>query len=217
MSWLLLILWILLYFLLFIFSFILLVLVFPLTLSVTSKVDGLDYEGKFSFDVIMGLIGGTIFFSPEENIFKLRLASIPVYSTDLKEAEKEPEKKPEEKPEELSRSRDYRTSINLLGPLKRLIKSVVGRIKLRRFDLNVKSGLSDPYTSGMIFGVIFPVIEIIKLCFPVASISIIPVFIEERFSALLDSAINMRLILFVVPVLRFFFSKEFRAYRRFGR
>jgi hypothetical protein len=187
--------------------------VFPLTLSVTSKVDGLDYEGKFSFGVIMGLIRGTIFFSPEENIFKLRLASIPVYSANLKEAEKEPEKKPEGP----SRSRDYRTSINLLGPLKRLIKSIVGRIKLRRFDLNMKAGLSDPYTSGMIFGVIFPVIEIIKLCFPVASISIIPVFIKERFSALLDSAISMRLILFVVPVLRFFFSKEFRAYRRSGR
>jgi hypothetical protein len=69
----------------------------------------------------------------------------------------------------------------------------------------------------MLFGVIFPIIEMIKLRFPIASISITPIFIEETFYAFVESVISMRLILFVLPVIRFLLSKEFRAYRKSRR
>ncbi len=215
MSWLILILRILLYFLLFIITSIVLVLVFPLTLSLSTEVDGFDYEGKFRFSIVLGLISGTLYFNAEENTFGLRLASLPIYRTSLEETEKKPEK--EEEPKEPSPRGDFRSSINLLEPLIKLLRSIINRIKIRRFDLNLKAGLSDPYTSGMVFGITFPIIEMMKLRFPIASISITPIFIEETFYAFVESVISMRLILFVLPVIRFLISKEFRAYRKSRR
>jgi hypothetical protein len=190
-------------------------LVLPLTLSLSTEVDGFDYEGELSFAIILGLITGAIYFSTEQNTFKLRLASLLIYRTSLEETEKEREK--EEEPKEPSPRGDFRSSINLVEPLIKLLRSIINRIKIRRFDLNLKAGLSDPYTSGMVFGVIFPIVEMIKLRTPILSINITPIFIEETFYAFFESVISMRLILFVLPVIRFLLSKEFRAYRKSRR
>lgn len=215
MSWL--VLRFLFIFLLSIFILILLILVFPLKLSVISEVTGFNYKGELSFGLILGLISGTMFFSLEENALRLRLSSVPVYRASLGNKGKESGKALEEKPIKKPGVRIIGSSFNLLKPLSCLVKSMFKMIKLGKFELNLTAGLSDPYTSGMIFGTIFPMLEVIKLRFPAASIRVTPIFIEDTFNALLDTRINIRPILFTVPLLRFFFNKEFSAYRKSRR
>jgi hypothetical protein len=76
------------------------------------------------------------------------------------------------------------------------------------------AGLSDPYVSGMIFGVVYPVIEMTEMAVPQLSFSLTPVFVEERFYSDVRGNISLRIIRIFATLLRFFLSKEYRAYRR---
>ena len=108
---------------------------------------------------------------PEGGSFKLFVFSIPIFSTiwtgkakepEVKKIEeKEPDEKPIDKPKK--RKRDFRI---LIKPIKRLFDSLIRIIKVKRLDVNLITGLSDPYISGLIFGVVFPFIEMMKIYFP---------------------------------------------------
>ncbi|MBD3204957.1 hypothetical protein GF319_01275 [Candidatus Bathyarchaeota archaeon] len=215
MSWLLLVLRLILYFLLLIITLILLILVFPLTLSGKAELDGIHYRGEFNFGILLGFLNGIIYFSEDESYFRMRVASISVFKSPLES--EEVEEKTEEKTDKKKRSGDFGSFRRLIDPGLKLLRSMLRRIRFTRFNLRIRAGISDPYTSGMIFGVIFPLVEIIKVRFPDASINLTPVFIENTFFGFLDTKLSIRLILLVYPLIRFFTSKEFRAYRRSRR
>ena len=215
MSWLLLVLRLLLYFLIFIITLILLVLVFPLTLSGKAELDGIHYKGEFNFGVLLGFLGGTIYFSEDESYFRMRVASISVFKSPLER--EEVEEKTEEKTDKKKGKVGFGSFRRLTDPGLRLLRSILRRIRFRQFILRIRAGLSDPYTSGMLFGVIFPIVEIVKVRFPDASINLTPVFIENTFYGFLDTKLSIRLVLLIYPLIRFFTSKEFRAYRRSRR
>lgn len=80
-------------------------------------------------------------------------------------------------------------------------------------DISLVAGVSDPYLSGLTFGIVYILIEAARTFLPFMSLSFTPDFIQNRFVAKVDGRISLRLILFVIPLLRFFFSKEFREYR----
>ena len=87
-------------------------------------------------------------------------------------------------------------------------------IKVKELDVSLITGLSDPYVSVLIFGVVYPFIEMMRIYFPLLSFSLTPVFVEERFSSRVCGSISFRIILFVFPLLRFLLSKEYREYRK---
>jgi len=195
------------YFILFIIAIIFLVTLFPLNVYFLSNTDGLYYDATVDFGVLLNMLYGSVGFGPEGGSFKLWLFSLPVYSTRLVDEE------PDEKPKETKPKRRRNTLI-LFEPLKRLTDSVTRIIKVKKLDVSVTAGLSDPYISGMIFGIAYPVAEMTGIYFPPLSISLTPVFVEETFRTKIDGSTSMRIILFVVPLLRFVLSKEYREYRR---
>lgn len=195
-------------------SIIFLVIFFPLNFSILSNVDGFYYDAKGDFSVLLGLLNGSTELHPEGGSFKLYAFSLPIYSThwtgkEKEPEEKEPDKKPIEKPKK--RKRDLRI---LIKPIKRLFDSSIRIINVKKLDVNLVTGLSDPYVSGLTFGVVYPFIEMMKLYFPLLSFSLTPVFVEERFKSKVCGNISFRIILFVVPLLRFFLSKEYWKYRK---
>jgi len=197
------------YLLVILISIIFLVIFFPLNFSFLSNVDGFYYDAKGDFSVLLGLLNGSTDLHPEGGSFKLYAFSLPIYSTHWTGKEKEPEEKPIDKPKK--RKRDLRI---LIEPIKRLFDSSIRIIKVKKLDVSLITGLSDPYASGLIFGVVFPFIEMMRIYFPLLSFSLTPVFVEERFRSRVCGSISFRIILFVVPLLRFFLSKEYRKYRK---
>lgn len=197
------------YIILFIIAIIFLVTLFPLNVYFLSTIDGFYYDAAVDFGVLLGLLYGSVGFGPEDGSFKLQLFSLPVYSTRWVEEELEPDEEPKD-----TRPRRRRNIRKLYEPLKRLFDSFTRIINVKKLDVSVTAGLSDPYISGLIFGVAYPVVEMTRIYFPPLSFSLTPVFVEERFRSRFDGSISLRIILIVVPLLRFFLSKEYREYRR---
>jgi len=215
------------YLLLFLLTIVFLITLFPLNVSFISNVDGFYYNAKINISVLLGFLNGSTDLHPEGGSFKLSVFSFPIYSTYWTGEEKEPNEKPIDKP----RKRGIRILIEpinrlfdstkrdpkiLIKPIKRLFDSSIHIIKVKKLDVNLITGLSDPYISGLIFGVVFPFIEMMRIYFPLLSISLTPVFVEERFWSRVCGSISFRIILFVVPLLRFVFSEGFREYRKGG-
>ena len=207
------------YLLIFLLTILILITIFPLNISFLSNVDGFYYDAKFNLSILLGLINGSTNLHPEGGSIKLFVFSIPIFSRKWTRKEKESEEKrieekePKEKPIDKPKKRksDFRI---LIKPAKRLFDSIIRVIKVKTLDVSLITGLSDPYISGMIFGVVFPFIEMMKIYFPVLSFSLTPVFVEERFKSRVLGRISFQIILFVVPLLRFFLSKEYREYRK---
>jgi hypothetical protein len=194
------------------------VIFFPFNFSFLSNVDGFYYDAKGDFNVLLGLLSGFADLHPEGGSFKLFVFSIPIFSTiwtgeeepEVKKIEeKELEEKPIDKPKK--RKRDFRI---LIKPIKRLFDTSMHIIKVKELDVSLTTGLSDPYVSGLIFGVVYPFIEMMRIYFPLLSFSLTPVFVEERFRSRVCGSISFRIILFVFPLLRFLLSKEYREYRK---
>lgn len=200
----------LVYIILFIIAIIFLITLFPLNVSFLSTVDGFYYDAAVDFGVLLGLLYGTIGFSSEGGSFKLQLFSFPVYST--RWGKEKP--KQEKEPKKIKSRRSRRNIRKLYEPFKRLFNSFTRIINVKKLDVSVNAGLYDPYISGLIFGVAYPVVEMTRILFPPLSFSLIPVFVEEKLRTRLDGNISLRIILIVVPLLRFFLSQEYREYRR---
>ena len=200
----------LVYIILSIIAIIFLITIFPLNVSFLSTVDGFYYDAIVDFGILLGLLYGTIGFSSEGGSFKLQLFSFPVYSTHW---DKEKPKQ-EKEPKKIKSRRSRRNIRKLYEPIKRLFNSFTRIINVKKLDVSVNAGLSDPYISGLIFGVAYPVVEMTKILFPPLSISMTPVFVDEKLRTRLDGSISLRIILIVVPLMRFFLSKEYREYRR---
>jgi hypothetical protein len=197
------------YFLLILIAIILLVIIFPIHLSTLSRADGLNYWAEIDLSAILGVIHSTINFDSLGGSFKLLVASFPIYTTNWVNEEQKPGK-----PEDEKKQRSRRRFWKLFDPIMKLLKSILSQINVHQLDLNITAGLSDPYFCGLVFGIIYPITEIVRMYLPKGSISITPVFIEERFYGKLVAGISFRMILLIVPFLRFFLSKEFREFRR---
>jgi len=125
----------------------------------------------------------------------------------------------EEKPEKAKQlekpsKRKKRNLTILYKPTKKLFYSVVNIFKIKYLDIKIMAGLSDPYISGIFFGMIYPFVEMLSILFPVVLLTFTPLFVEDRFKSEIDGQISLRIILLIYPLLKFLFSKEFREYRR---
>ena len=196
------------YIVLFIIALIFLVILFPTNIAFQSSIDGIYYDSAVDFGLLLGLLNGSVNFGSEGGSFKLSVFSLPVYRASWTEEEKESEEPEDAKP---SKRRKMR---KLIEPSKRLFNSVTRMIKVHKLDIFVKAGLSDPYISGLIFGFVYPVVEMLKIFFSPLQFYLTPVFVEERFKSDMVGSFSFRIILMVFPLLRFFISREFREYRR---
>ena len=203
----------LLYLLIIPLTIIFLITLFPLNVSFLSNVDGFYYDAKMDIGVLLGLLNGSTDIHPEGGSFKLFVFSFPIYSTKWTREKKDLDEKPFEKTGDKPYKRKRDIWI-IIKPIKRLFDSSMRIINVKKLDVSLIAGLSDPYVSGLIFGVIFPFIEMMRIYFPQFSFSVTPVFVEERFRSRIYGIISFSIILFVVPLLRFVLSDEFREYRK---
>ena len=203
----------LLYLLIIPLTIIFLITLFPLNVSFLSNVDGFYYDAKMDIGVLLGLLNGSTDIHPEGGSFKLFVFSFPIYSTKWTREKKDLDEKPFEKTGDKPYKRKRDIWI-IIKPIKRLFDSSMRIINVKKLDVSLIAGLSDPYVSGLIFGIVFPFIEMMRIHFPQFSFSVTPVFVEERFRSRIYGIISFSIILFVVPLLRFVLSDEFREYRK---
>jgi hypothetical protein len=201
------------YFILSLLGLILLITILPIKIASETNVNGINFNERVEFSILLGFLGGTLYLDMTSGSFQLLLASIPVFSTkwvneeEVKDEEIETKRKPDAK--------KRRNSRLLFGQGKRLLRSLLRRVKLR-LDLDLVAGLSDPYICGLIFGFVYPVIHFIELYCTNCSVSVTPVFTEETFIGRFFFLVQFTPILFVYPLLQFFLSREFRAYLKSG-
>jgi len=208
------------YLLLFFISFVFLVVFFPINFSFQSAVDGLFYDIKVNIGILLGMFNISVRFNHEERFFNFKLFSFSVYKTRLDGEKTESMiESEEEKPEKAKKlekpsKRKKRNLTILYKPTKKLFYSVVNIFKIKYLDIKIMAGLSDPYISGIFFGMIYPFVEMFSILFPVVLLTFTPLFVEDRFKSEIDGQISLRIILLIYPLLKFLFSKEFREYRR---
>jgi hypothetical protein len=168
----------------------------------------------------MGLLKASITFEPGGNLFRLFLFSIPIYTTTIDE---EPEKEEEEKEEKtdyrsiLDRIRSFTSSRGLLQPFVRAMKAILRHIHLRELDARIKVGLPDPFQTGMLCALFYPLRQVYYSLIPVGSIELTPVFSEEVYNASIRGRITLSIIMILIPILRLFLKKDFRTLVRNAR
>ena len=199
------------YLITFLIATVILATILPLNISIQTATDGLDYKAAAKIEILLNLLSGTVSVDPEGGSLRLKLTSLQLYSTQWTRKKQEPEE--ETKETEPEKKRDRRT---LFAPSRRLYSSLTRRIRVTRLDVDLTAGLSDPYTSGILFGATYPAIEAAQLLLPPLSVSLTPVFIVETLQTRVDGRITLVIILLVVPILRFLLSKEYREYKKSG-
>lgn len=199
---------IILYFFVLIITIIIFTIIIPLNLSFQSTIDGTEYSGSMKLGILLNLITGKIKYENNSSKFSLRLASIQIYESKSEKSSKGIEEKPK------IQSKRRGNPINIIKPITVLLKSIIEKIQIKKMDIFLNAGFDDPYSNGLIFGLIYPFIEIIKLKFQNISILVQPEFIEEKFYAELDSNASFRIISISIPFLKFYFSNGFREYRK---
>lgn len=208
------------YLVLFLISFVFLVVFLPINFSFQSAVDGLFYDIKVDIGFLLGMFNISVRFNHEDRFLIFKLFSFSVYKTRLdgekteSMIESEEEKLEKAKKLEKPSKRKKRNLTILYKPTKKLFYSIVNIFKIKYLDIKIMAGLSDPYISGIFFGMIYPFVEMLSIIFPVVSLTFTPLFVEDRFKSEIDGQISLRIILLIYPLLKFLFSKEFREYRR---
>lgn len=195
------------FFILVLLTIILLTAILPIKIRSETDVDGFYFNEIIEFNILLGFLGGKIYLDAKEGSFQLKIASIPVFTTRWINKEKDKEEK-----EPVKKRRNFRI---LIKSVKKLASSVLRRVKLQ-LDLDLVAGLSDPYVCGLLFGFIYPLIQFIEIYCQKCTITLTPVFIEEKLKGRLIALVRFRPILLVYPLLRFFLSREFREHRRSG-
>lgn len=202
------------------FSILILILVLPFQLFFNVSAEGTLFEALIAFSILIGLLKVSISFGQKGNLFRLFLFSIPIYTSTLdEEAEKEEEEK-EGKTEDRSlidRIRSFSSSRGLLQPFVRVLKAFLRHIHLRELDAMIKVGLPDPFQTGMLCALFYPLRQVYYSLIPVGSIELTPVFSEEVYNASIRGRITVSIIMILIPILRLFLKKDFRTLVRNAR
>lgn len=186
-------------------------MVVPVELSFLAATEGLQMEMEFNFNVILGLLSGSVISEPEVSSFELRLLRIPVIRRRQREEDREKEEEPRER-------RPIRESLGLIrklyDPSMGLLRAVLRNTKVRELDLSVEAGLPDPALTGVMSGAVHPMWMVIQPLTPYATFAFTPVFTGEVFKTSLKGGLSLRIAAIVLPLLRLFTKKEFRILRR---
>jgi hypothetical protein len=168
----------------------------------------------------MGLLKASITFGPGGNFFRFFLFSIPIYTSTIDEEDEKEEEEKEEKTDYrsiLDRLRSFTSSRGLLQPFVRALKAILRHIHLRELDVRIKVGLPDPFQTGMLSAVFYPIRQVYHSLIPVGSIELTPVFSEEVYNASVRGRITLSIIMILIPILRLFLKKDFRNIVRSSR
>lgn len=198
-------------FFLIIIALIVLVLIVPSELSFLLATEGLSLETELNFSILSGFLGGSMTSDPEGSSFELLLfARAPIMKRKQK---KEWERK--------AKPRQGRAPLESIGLFKKLYDPFIGLLRaflrhtlIRKLDCRIDVGLPDPVHTGMIYGTVYPIWEMIRPFISNASFIMTPVFTEELFNASLRGNISLRIAYIIVPLLRLFSKKEVRMLRR---
>lgn len=98
-----------------------------------------------------------------------------------------------------------RTS-GLTGRTIRFIRDILRQIKIRELYIDIKLGLADPADTGVLFGVITPLLIFVGVQKPTIDINIQPDFEQENLQGYAEGGVRVYPIQFIKPLLLFIFS-----------
>ncbi len=147
--------------------------------------------------------------------FRLRLAWLfGLVSKEIGEGKKKPEerrKASEGKPTLTERRKRVRTVFKilrtrgLLGQLGSLLRDILGQVRIRKLETNLRLGLDNPADTGLLFALVGPAIPFLSLSLP-CRISVEPSFDEAVFEGYFDGGVRLWPIRLVKAFVRFAFS-----------
>ena len=110
------------------------------------------------------------------------------------------------------RAVDPRTALKLLrarglpGKVMRLVRGILGQLRIRELAANLRLGLGDPADTGLLFAVITPAIPFLNLT-PRCQIRVQPCFHDELvFEGHIRGALSLQPVRLVRPLAGFVFS-----------
>ena len=148
--------------------------------------------------------------------FRMRLAWLfGLVSTDLRRKEKKPEEE-QEAVERRRKPRDRRADARvifevlrtkgLFSQLSRLLKSILGRIKIRDLGVNLRVGLDNPADTGLLFAFVAPASQFLGSS-PHHQIRLEPSFTDQGvLQGYLCGTARVRPVQLVAPLMGFAFS-----------
>jgi hypothetical protein len=118
------------------------------------------------------------------------------------------------KPEKVKKKRDIRPLLSLLRtrdlPAKALTlaRQMLGRLKVRQLDADLRVGLDDPADTAMLWSVLWPAVIPLGSSGPM-TFRIEPAFDEAAFDVSVQGRVRLIPIQMAGPVLRFLISRTF--------
>jgi len=127
---------------------------------------------------------------------------------------KKPEKPRKAKKPKKGRRRDLRSFLSYLALVRtrglateffRLVRRMVGSLHIRQVNADLRFGLDDPADTGMVYGVLWPVL-VLPVMSSANTLRMEPVFDSPTFEAALQGGVRVFPAEMVANVLRFIFS-----------
>jgi hypothetical protein len=176
----------------------------------------LKMNAKLDISILLGFLKFSIRMTNGQGFFQLFLARFSIYKTEMgDDGEKEEEEKIEEEPAvERSLQEKLRLFRGLVRPMIRIFMAILRHTHLKELDCRMDIGLSDPFYTGMVLGVIYPMWESIHPLIPETNLLVSPRFTEEKFDVSLRGRFTLIILLILIPILRLLISKEFRMLRK---
>ena len=176
-----------------------------------SAVGGIQKRSfQATFTTLWGGFAARIFSEDKSGNVSILLAGRRILTRTLKSKEKKKRKKP----------RSFPNIQKIISQLPHIsghisnVPSVLKRsVKLRRIRLRLRFGLGDPSQTGIVYGLLQPVIASITSISDRRVVEVEPVFNEETIEGSLELDLRLWLFRLVVPALKLILSKPIRQMR----
>ena len=176
-----------------------------------SAVGGIQKRSfQATFTTLWGGFAARIFSEDKSGKFSILLAGRRILTRPFKSKEKEKHKKPRSFP---NIQKIVSQLPHISGPISNFPSVLTRSVKLKRMRLRFRFGLGDPAQTGILYGLLQPVIASITSIADRREVEVEPVFNEETLEGSLELDLRIWLFKIVVPALKLILSKPIRQMR----
>lgn len=166
-----------------------------------------------TFRCLGGSLQGSLKFSRGSGRFTFKVVGVSVWRGGWGEGEVYPAGR--EKPRKpLAFLRDIGLFQAFLKAVRRLFQDILEAVSFERFFCRLRIGLGDPASTGVVFGMSYPMIELVRSSFSKdeVDLELEPDWMGFGFEVSARGTLSFRLASLVIPLIRFFRDGSVRRF-----
>jgi len=163
-----------------------------------------------TFTTLWGGFAARIFSEDKSGKVSILLAGRRILTRPFKSKEKEKRKKARSFP---NVQKIVAQLPHISGPMSNFPSLLKRSVKLKKIRLRFRFGLGDPSQTGIVYGLLQPVIAYVTPMADRMVVEVEPVFNEETLEGSLELDLRLRLFRLVVPAMKLILSKPVRQMR----